>query len=90
MPRRHVQNDCSGKHSLFRLPKVLDKTGLGKTRLYELMAEGSFPRPISIGLRSVAWPSEEVDRWVKARIKSSRRQQRQKVEEQAGEQAVTL
>ena len=54
MPRRHLQNDCNGEHSLLRLQKVLDKTGVGKTKLYELVAEGAFPKPVRLGLRSVA------------------------------------
>jgi prophage regulatory protein len=27
-----------------------------------------FPRPVKIGLRSVAWVESEVDDWVKSRI----------------------
>lgn len=30
---------------LLRLPTVLDMVGLGKTTIYDMMKEGSFPRP---------------------------------------------
>ena len=50
--------------TLLRLPAVRQKTGLCRTMLYQLMAEGTFPRPVSIGHRTVAWVESEVDAWI--------------------------
>jgi prophage regulatory protein len=48
---------------LLRLPQVMDVTGLGKTKIYELQAEGSFPTRTKITSHSVAWIEEEVQAW---------------------------
>ena len=51
---------------LLRLPEVLEKTGLSRTRLYAAMAAGTFPKPAKLGpaARAVAWPEAEIDSWI--------------------------
>lgn len=51
---------------LIRLPETLAKTGLSRTRLYEAVARGTFPKPVKLGpnARAVAWPIEEVEGWI--------------------------
>ena len=51
---------------LLRLPQVLARVGLKTTRLYELVGDGEFPKPIRLGDRAVAWLSTEVDSWILA------------------------
>lgn len=41
---------------------------LSKSQLYNLMKQGSFPRPIKVGGRSVAWPEPEIDAWLQERM----------------------
>lgn len=53
---------------LMRLPEVTAKTGLGRSAIYERIAEGTFPKPVSLGGRAVAWVSDEVEAWIMARI----------------------
>jgi prophage regulatory protein len=53
---------------LLRLPRVLDRYGSGKSKFYQLIKEGLFTPPIDIGGRSVAWPDNEVDAIISARI----------------------
>lgn len=43
-----------------RLKQLEEKTGLKKTKLYQLIGEGKFPKPIKIGNASV-WIEQEVD-----------------------------
>jgi len=50
---------------LLRLPEVLMRTGLSRSRLY---ADPTFPRSVKIGERAVAWVEEEIREWVDARI----------------------
>lgn len=50
---------------LLRLPEVLSRTGLSRSRLY---ADSSFPKAVKIGDRAVAWVEQEVQAWVDARI----------------------
>jgi len=52
-----------------RLPQVLDLTGLGKTSIYKLMSINAFPIPISFGTRRVAWRYNDVQFWIKQKIK---------------------
>ena len=56
---------------LLRLPVVLDKVGLGRSRLYELVKAGIFPAPIKISDRAVRWPEDRVDHWIAERIAAS-------------------
>jgi len=55
---------------LLRLPETLTRTGLSRTRLYEAVAAGTFPKPAKLGpaARAVAWSIEEVDAWIAARL----------------------
>ena len=53
---------------LLRLPVVLDRVGLRRSRIYELMDENRFPRPVRLGERAVAWVEEEVLSWTLERI----------------------
>lgn len=55
-----------------RLPKVKALTGLSKSSLYELIRAESFPAPVHLGPRTVAWVSSEVRQWASERISSSR------------------
>ena len=53
---------------ILRLPQVLDITGLGKTKIYELQSRGSFPMRVEITDHSVGWIEEEVQAWLTKRI----------------------
>jgi hypothetical protein len=44
-----------------------------RSAIYRLCQLGQFPRPIALGPRASAWPSDEVDGWIAARIAASRR-----------------
>lgn len=57
---------------LLRLPQVMDRVGLRPTRIYELMGDGSFPKPIRLGERAVAWLAGEVDAWILAQAQKPR------------------
>jgi len=51
-----------------RFPTVRSLTGLGRTRIYFLISEGRFPRPVRLGPQSVAWLESEVRAWMQERI----------------------
>ena len=42
-------------------------TTLGRSSFYRRVKDGSFPRPVLIGVRSVAWESEAVEKWLASR-----------------------
>lgn len=56
--------------TFLRLEAVKMATGLGRATIYELMAEGKFPRPVKLGedSKAVGWVSSEIADWQKARI----------------------
>ncbi|WP_392538584.1 helix-turn-helix transcriptional regulator [Legionella sp. 227] len=59
--------------TLIRRKTVEDITTLSRSRIYYLMQQGQFPKPISLGSMSVAWIESEVQEWVSARIAEFRK-----------------
>jgi prophage regulatory protein len=51
---------------ILRLAQVIDMTGLGKTKIYELQAQGRFPMSVRITAHSVGWVEQEVQAWLAA------------------------
>ena len=45
----------------------LQRAGIGRSRAYELIARGEFPKPVKLG-RSSRFVSTEIDAWIAARI----------------------
>ena len=60
---------------ILRLPAVKARTGLSRSTIYLRVAEGKFPRPVSLGSRAIGWVDNEVDAWVASQIEQSRRTQ---------------
>ena len=71
--------------SILRLPQVRSKTGLPTSGIYKRISEGSFPKQINLGGRSVGWVESEIYQWVADRIERARKLQAMeaKVEEVA-------
>jgi prophage regulatory protein len=54
---------------LLRLPEVLNRTGLSRSRLYAKQRDGTFPRSVSLGGgAAVAWASDEVQAWIDSQV----------------------
>lgn len=51
---------------LLRLPDLKSITGMGRSRTYDEIKRGRFPRPVKLG-RVSAWPESEVYRWIEDR-----------------------
>jgi prophage regulatory protein len=54
-----------------RLPDVMRRTGLGKTRIYALEAANKFPRRVRISERAVGWYATEIDAFLASRPRAS-------------------
>ena len=52
---------------LLRLRKVLELTGLGRSTVYRMMSERTFPSPVRLGRRAVGWQSAAVEEWTLSR-----------------------
>ena len=50
--------------AILRLPKVKDLTGLGKTTIYALMAQGKFPQRVILSPRTVGWRLRDIRSWL--------------------------
>jgi len=46
-----------------RLPAVMELVGIKRTVIYERIKAGTFPAPVQIGARAVAWAEEDVAQW---------------------------
>ena len=57
---------------ILRLSQVLALTGLSRSTLYELVAEGSFPSPIELHAGAAGWFEAEVHAWIRRRVAESR------------------
>lgn len=55
---------------ILRLPEVCRITGLCRSLVYELEANGAFPRRVPLGARSVGWVEGEIQSWLAARVKA--------------------
>ncbi|NDW46708.1 AlpA family transcriptional regulator [Ruegeria sp. PrR005] len=42
-------------------------TGLSRSTIYALMADGKFPRPVRLTAKAVAWPESKIREWLNAR-----------------------
>ena len=64
-PTRQVVVD---KH--LRRRDVENLTGLSRSSIYDLMANGAFPRPVRLSRRAVAWPESIIADWLAQRPKT--------------------
>jgi len=53
---------------LLRLHQVMDMTGLRRTKLYGLQAEGKFPMRVQITPRCVGWVEQAIQAWISEQI----------------------
>ena len=51
-----------------RLTEVIRDTGLGRSSIYNRIAEGVFPKPVPLGGSTVGWVSDEIEAWILERI----------------------
>ena len=53
---------------ILRLKKVMEKTGLSRSTIYNYIKDKTFPKPISLGIRAVGWLESDIDEWIQSRI----------------------
>ena len=56
--------------ALLRLHDVQRLTGLSRSSIFRLSAAGALPAPLKIGLRAIAWRSDEVADWIALRTRA--------------------
>ena len=60
-------------HTILRLPAVKTRTGLSRSTIYLRVAQGTFPKPVSLGARAVGWVEVEIQEWLQRQIEASRK-----------------
>ena len=53
--------------ALARRPQVESLVQLSRSSIYAAVKAGTFPAPVRIGVRAVAWRISEIEQWLKAR-----------------------
>jgi prophage regulatory protein len=61
-------------HTILRFPAVQATIGLSRSTIYLRIAEGTFPRPVSLGARAVGWLQSDIEEWLRQRIELNRTQ----------------
>lgn len=56
-------NESNAPKKFLRLPEVIALVGIKRTVIYERIKAGTFPAPIQIGARAVAWSEDDVANW---------------------------
>lgn len=52
---------------ILRLPEVKQITGLGRSSIYQMMADGTFPHSVALGLRAIGWRVGDIRDWLLSR-----------------------
>jgi prophage regulatory protein len=50
--------------TLLRLSDVEAIAGFKKSKIYQLVAEGRFPKPLHLGKRSIRWKGSQIKVWI--------------------------
>ena len=58
--------------TILRRKQVQQRTGLSRSTIYLRIAQGTFPKTVSLGARAVGWMESEIDEWLNARVGLSR------------------
>jgi prophage regulatory protein len=58
---------------ILRLRHVVARTGLSRSTIYERIQAGEFPAQVSLGARAVGWLEADIDAWIAAQVKRSRK-----------------
>jgi len=59
--------------NVLRLPAVKNRTGLARSTIYLRIAQGTFPKQISLGDRAIGWVEHEIEAWLAHQIEQSRK-----------------
>ncbi len=59
--------------TILRLSAVKNRTGLSRSTIYLRIAQGIFPKQVSLGGRTVGWVESEIEEWLSNQIQHSRR-----------------
>lgn len=59
------------KPSVIRFPAVKSRCGISHSNIYHQINQGTFPKPIKLGMRAVGWLETDIDEWLSRKIEES-------------------
>lgn len=71
LPQAHTPEGTTYAR-LLRIKEVTHKTGLSRSKIYELIGSGTFPAPVKFGERVSLWPEGDVNHWIEKLIQKNR------------------
>jgi len=70
--RSTTQTNRQPLDRMLRRKEVEQITARSRSAIYEGMAAGTFPKPVKIGARAVAWPESVIRNWIAERMEGSK------------------
>jgi prophage regulatory protein len=66
MQLQHLQAACGARmpSKILRLPSVLEISGLSRSSIYLRVAQGIFPKQVSLGARAIGWRESDIQTWI--------------------------
>jgi len=49
---------------LLKMREVLALVGMSRASVYRKLDEGTFPRPVKLGQRAIAWREDTISDWI--------------------------
>jgi len=77
-----MSNQIHNALTILRRKQVEARTGLSRSSIYARLRQNpkrpgdfdpTFPKPISVGAKSVGWIEAEIDAWLTAQVEKSRK-----------------
>ena len=59
-----MSEDVASPDRLLKIAEVKSRVGLGKSKIYAMVAEGQFPRPYKLTPKAARWSEREVSDWI--------------------------
>jgi predicted DNA-binding transcriptional regulator AlpA len=63
----NIRDETPMQHTWLRKPAVLEKLGVGTTKLSQLMRHDECPAPVKLD-RASLWSAQELDAWMAERM----------------------
>lgn len=54
---------------ILRLPAVVERVGLSKSTIYDMIRRREFPDSIALGTRARGWREADLERWISDRAR---------------------
>lgn len=59
-----MQDQPTAPRCLIRFPEVIKRTSKSRASIYVDVDRGTFPKPVKLGPRSVAFFEDEINQWL--------------------------